>query len=226
MLTSMTEGLDWANDTEAALLEAALRLAPRLGWTWRLTQAAGADLGLSRAEVELLVPEGPRDLAALYGRDLDAKALGALANLDPATLKIRDRIREGALAWLDAARSHEAASRRWSGFLALATNVPLGLRLAWASADCIWRWAGDTATDENHYTKRALLAGILISTLAVALSAGRGAAERHLNGRIGAVMAFERWKGRVAKPSEMAARVAGLLGRLRYGHGDRSADTI
>ena len=25
----------------------------------------------------------------------------------------------------------------------------------------IWRWAGDTATDVNHYTKRALLAGIL-----------------------------------------------------------------
>ena len=39
--------------------------------------------------------------------------------------------------------------------------MPLGLRLAWESADALWRWAGDTATDENHYSKRVLLAGIL-----------------------------------------------------------------
>jgi ubiquinone biosynthesis protein COQ9 len=34
----------------------------------------------------------------------------------------------------------------------------------WRSADRIWTWAGDTATDYNHYTKRALLSGVMAST--------------------------------------------------------------
>ena len=76
-------------------------------------------------------------------------------------------------ARLDAALADEAAVRRWTGFLALPANLPLGLRLAWASADCLWRWAGDTATDENHYSKRAILAAVLGSTLAVRLSGDR-----------------------------------------------------
>ena len=64
--------------------------------------------------------------------------------------------------------------RRWTGFLALPPNMALGARLAWESADALWRWAGDTATDENHYSKRALLAGILSGALAIRLSSGRG----------------------------------------------------
>jgi chemotaxis protein methyltransferase CheR len=51
----------------------------------------------------------------------------------------------------------DAAVRRWAGFLALPFNLPLALRLLWESADALWRWAGDTATDENHYSKRAIL---------------------------------------------------------------------
>ena len=108
------------------------------------------------------------------------------------------------------------ATRRWCGFLALPTNTPLGMRLAWASADCLWRWAGDTATDENHYTKRALLAEILVSTLAVRMAMGGNAAAAHLDGRINAVMAFEKWKAGV-KPSDFAHRAAGTLARLRFG---------
>ena len=35
------------------------------------------------------------------------------------------------------------------------------LKLAWESADHLWRWAGDEATDWNHYSKRTILSGIL-----------------------------------------------------------------
>ena len=34
------------------------------------------------------------------------------------------------------------------------------LKAGWHSADVMWRLAGDTATDYNHYTKRAILASI------------------------------------------------------------------
>jgi ubiquinone biosynthesis protein COQ9 len=113
--------------------------------------------------------------------------------------------------------AREDATRRWTGFLALAPNAPLGLRLAWASADAFWRWAGDVSTDENHYTKRLLLAEILVTTLAIRLSSGTEAAEAHLAGRIAGVMSFERWKANLPRPAELADRAAGFLGRLRYG---------
>ncbi|MDQ2861337.1 MAG: COQ9 family protein, partial [Pseudomonadota bacterium] len=155
-------------------------------------------------------------LAALLAARHDRRALERLADVDPATLKVRERIRKGVLARCDGAMDDEAALRRWAGFLALPANVPLGLRLAWASADGLWRWAGDTATDENHYSKRALLAEILISTLAIRLAGGANAAADHLAARIDAVMAFERWKAGI-KPADFATRLAGALGRMRYG---------
>ncbi len=214
----MTDPIDWAERQEDHLLDAALALSPRYGWTTLLGREAGRQVGLTAPETELLVPEGPRDLAALLSRRLDGEALAALTATEPSSLKIRERIRLAVLSWLDAALAHEDAVRRWTGFLALPSNTPLGLRLAWASADGLWRWAGDTATDENHYSKRALLSEILITTLAVALVAGREAAETHLDGRIAGVMAFERWKARAAvRPAELAGQAAAFLGRLRYG---------
>jgi ubiquinone biosynthesis protein COQ9 len=205
---------DWAEAAEARVLAEALLLAPDRGWTWAMTRAAGAAAGMSLGETELLLPNGPRDLAALFSRDCDRTALAALG--DSAGLKVRERIRRGALARLDAAMAHEAAARRWAGYMALPPNAPLALRLVWESADGIWRWAGDRATDENHYTKRTLLAGILAGTLLVRLAEGEAAAERHLDRRIEGVMVFERVKGRLQK-LELGRWTAGALGRLRYG---------
>ncbi len=210
---------DWADETEARLLAAALPHAERLGWTSRLVAAAARDIGLSGAEGELLLPEGARDLAALLARRHDQAAMTALAAQDPAMLKIRERIRAAVTARVQAAAADGGATRRWMGFLALPPNAPLGLRLAWASADGLWRWAGDVATDENHYSKRVLLAEILVTTLAVHMASGAAAAEAHLDGRIAAVMAFERWKAGL-KPSDLAHRAADALGRLRYGRDD------
>jgi ubiquinone biosynthesis protein COQ9 len=213
----MTDDRDWAGAKEQELLEAALRMAPRLGWSWALVRQAGRDVGLTASEAELLLPEGPRDLAALMSRHLDREALQTLADSDPAAMKIRERIRRGVGAWLAAAGDHEPAVRRWTGFLALPGNLALGLRLAWASADGLWRWAGDTSTDENHYSKRALLAEILISGLAIRLASGAAAAEGHVEQRIAGVMAFEKWKARAVRPSKLARRGAAFLSRIRYG---------
>jgi ubiquinone biosynthesis protein COQ9 len=211
----MTQPPDWLETKEAQLLNAVLLTAPRLGWSGLAVKAAAKDLGLSAADVELILPQGPRDLAALLARRHDAAALASLAVIDPASLKIRERFRSAVLARCAAAAADEAAVRRWAGFLALPMNIPLALRLVWASADTLWRWAGDTATDENHYSKRAILAEILISTLAIQLSAGGNAAAVHLDGRIEAVMAFERWKAGI-KPAGHVANLAAALGRLRY----------
>ncbi|MFM8753410.1 MAG: COQ9 family protein [Phenylobacterium sp.] len=204
----------WLRRAEQAVLDAALVRAPGMGWTPAMAAAAGADAGFSPGETELILPYGPADLAALLSRRHDAAALAALP--DPAGLKIRQRIRAAVLARLDAAAADAPAVRRCSGWLALPPNAAQGLSLAWESADRLWRWAGDVAADENHYSKRTILAGILIAALAVRLQEGEAAAESFVDARIANVMAFEAWKAR-QRPGEPLRRAAEALGRLRYG---------
>ena len=36
-----------------------------------------------------------------------------------------------------------------------------GAKLVWKTADKIWNWAGDTSSDYNYYTKRALLSAVI-----------------------------------------------------------------
>ena len=223
---------DWAAQTEAHLLDAALPLIPRLGWTSRMVVSAGAAIGLSKPEVELLAPQGPRDLVALFSYRHDEAGLLALTGVDPAGLKMRERIARGVEARVDAAMADEAALRRWMGFLALPQNLALGGRLAWESADRIWRWAGDTSTDENHYSKRAILAALLSSTLAVRVTGTPAATSSHLARGIDAVMAFERAKARFKaklgaklEGRDLASCAARVLGAARYGPGARRAAT-
>ena len=208
---------DWASAAEQRVLDAALAASAREGWTSRMAREAGKAAGFSAGETELLLPHGPADLAALLSRRHDARALQLLAGADPASLKIRERIRAALEARLDAAAQDEAATRRWMGWLALPPNAALGARLAWESADGLWRWAGDVATDENHYSKRAILAGILTGALAIRMASGRGDALRFVDRRIEDVMRFEKWKATTnVRPSLWLAGMAHALGKARY----------
>ena len=208
---------DWADAAEARVLEEAIRLAPTLRWNVELVKAAGKAAGLSHADAVLLLPKGPDDLAALLFRRHDAMALADLARLDVANLKVRERIHAAVSARIEAAMADEAAVKCASAYLASPVHAPLALSLGWASADALWRWAGDTATDENHYSKRAILSAVLFSTMAARLSGGRDRAEAHLKARIDNVMTFEKWKAGLPTPANVAKDAAAFLGRLRYG---------
>ena len=214
----MSEQQDWADATEQQVLDAALTIAPHEGWGERMAMLAGKACGLSPGDTELLLPQGPADLAALLSRRHDAATLKALSAVDPAALKIRERIARAVEARLEAMAVDEPAVRRCAGFLALPSHLALGARLAWASADVLWRWAGDTATDENHYSKRLLLAAILSGALAIRLASGKQASLAFVDRRIGDVMTFEKWKATTKfRPSVFAARLAVALGQVRYG---------
>ncbi|WP_396593858.1 COQ9 family protein [Brevundimonas sp. R86498] len=207
-------GPDWADRMEQSVLDAAVRLAPTRGWNSRLVRAACAENDLSEGDQELLLPNGARDLAALLSRRHDARALEALG--DPGTMKIRARIAAAVSARMEAGAADLEATKRCAGFLALPTNADLSLSLAWESADHLWRWAGDTTTDWNHYSKRTILSGILIPALTLRWFEGRERAEAFVSARIDNVMAFEKWKA--GKDFEAPVRRATeLLSRLRYG---------
>ena len=82
----------------------------------------------------------------------------------------------------------------------------------------MWRLAGDTATDYNHYTKRLLLAGIYSATLMAFIdddSDGKAETRAFLDRRIDDVMKFEKAKAQLLQNRE-GFDVARFLGRLRY----------
>lgn len=201
---------------EQAVLDAAIARAPALGWNSRLVRAACADKGLSKGDEELLLPNGARDLAALLSRRHDDRAMAILADVDPKSLKIRERIARALSARMEAGAEHIEATKRCAAFLALPVNADLGLKLTWETADLLWRWAGDTTTDWNHYSKRAILSGILVPALTMRWFDGREAAEAFVARRIENVMAFEKWKA--GKDFDAPLRkVTDVLSRMRYG---------
>ncbi len=221
---------DWGDAAEARILDAALPHAAMVGWTSRLIALAAPAAGLSVAEADLLLPNGGRDLAALLSRKHDREALEQLAAADRrCRSRSAMRIRVAVLARVEAAMADAAATRSCMGFLALPSNIALGLRLAWASADALWRWAGDTATDENHYSKRVLLSEILVSTLAISLASGPENAETHLDRRIAGVMAFETWKAGIKVGGVAAYRRRqpwAVFGTGRRGSYDSGIDLV
>ena len=207
---------DWGDRMEQAVLDAAIVRAPAMGWNSRMVRAACDDNGLSLGDEELLLPNGARDLAALLSRRHDDRALATLAELDVASLKIRERIARAVSARLEAGAQDLEATRRCAAFLALPTNADLGLKLAWESADHLWHWAGDTATDWNHYSKRTILSAILIPAMTMRWFDGRDAADAFVSRRIDNVMAFEKWKA--GKDFDAPLRkVTEVLSQMRYG---------
>ena len=158
-------------------------------------------------------------MIAAWIASVDLAMAAALPAESLAAMKIRERIRALVWARLGAIAGREEALRRAMAIMAMPQNVVRSGKLGWASADAMWRLAGDTATDYNHYTKRALLAGIYAATLAVFVddeSEGKADTAAFLDRRIENVMQFEKVKAQLLRPSDERFSMARFLGRLRY----------
>ena len=188
------------------------------GWSDAALINASAAKGVDPAVARLAFPGGPIDMIAAWIAAVDARMEQAFDREVLAQMPIRERIR--ALVWfrLEAVTGLEEALRRSLAIQAMPQNLARTARLALRSADAMWRLAGDTATDYNHYTKRAILAGIYAATLAVFVddeSDGKAATRAFLDRRIEGVMKFEKAKARWLKPREHFDPLR-FLGRLRY----------
>jgi ubiquinone biosynthesis protein COQ9 len=83
----------------------------------------------------------------------------------------------------------------------------------------MWRLAGDTATDFNHYSKRAIRVGVYGSTTLVCLdddSDDLAATRAFLNRRIDDVMVFEKFKASWRGTRQRLPSLSRFLGRIRY----------
>ena len=186
------------------------------GWTRRAVDSAAAQLGIDPVQARLAMPKTQAGMINVYIQEVD-RALEAWftpKRLKP--MKIREKIR--ALVWhrLEIMGPAREAVRRALAILAMPQNVPLALRTGWRSADLMWRIAGDTSTDLNHYTKRMTLGAVYGSTLLVWLddqSEGWTDTAAFLDRRIDDVMRFEKWKADLGAWRGSRHRTAGRPNR-------------
>lgn len=189
------------------------------GWTTRAVDSAAQQLGIDVVQARLAMPKGQAAMIDLYIQEVDR---GLEAYFTPerlAGLKIREKIR--ALVWrrLEIMEPAREAVRRALAILAMPQNLPLALRISWRSADLMWRIAGDTSTDFNHYTKRMTLGAVYASSLLAWLddqSEGCDDTAAFLDRRIDDVMKFEKWKAGWRGSGDPRLSLSRFLGRLRY----------
>lgn len=188
------------------------------GWSRAAVDSAAQQLGIDPLKARLAVPKAAAGMIDLYIQEVD-RALEAYFTADRLQrLRIRDKIR--AIIWqrLQIMGPAREGVRRALAILAQPQNLPLGLRISWRTADHMWRIAGDTSTDFNHYSKRMTLGALYGATLLVWLddqSDNWNDTSGFLDRRIDDVMRFERAKASWRGSSEHLS-VSRFLGRLRY----------
>ena len=142
-------------------LEALLPRIGETGWTMVAAKQAAREIELPAGEHALAAPSGSSDL---IDRFIDRAVDEALVNLSSETLanlRTHERVAAGIRAWLDALSPHKEAVRKAAGKGLLPWGASAAVKRVWSIADAIWEAAGDTATDYNRQTKRALLSAVL-----------------------------------------------------------------
>jgi ubiquinone biosynthesis protein COQ9 len=201
-------------------------LAPRLaahaafdGWTDRAVESAAGEIGVDADVARLSLKGGAMALIDAWISAVDAEMARRLPTEKLGTMKIRERIRALVATRLDIMAGDREGLRRAQAIMASPLNLANASRIGWRSADRMWRLAGDTATDFNHYTKRATLSGVYLSTLLVFVndeSEGFAETRAFLDRRIDNVMQFEKVKAQAKSRREMVPSLSRLIGRLRY----------
>jgi len=189
------------------------------GWTQKAVDSAASQLDIDPAQARLAFPKDAPHMIEAWIQGVDAAMEARFTPKRIAAMKVRERIR--ALIWyrLETMGPAREAVRTALSILAMPPNVPLAMRIGWRSADLMWRIAGDTATDYNHYTKRLILSGVYGSTLLAWLddqSEGWMETGAFLDRRLAGVMRFEKWKAAWRGNDLHRPSLTRFLGRLRY----------
>jgi len=188
------------------------------GWTARARDLAADTLGVDRDVALLALPDAAAMIDAWFA-SADAAMLTALPPEKLGAMKVREKITALVEARLDILAPRRESLRRALAILALPTNLAHGARLGWRAADTMWRAAGDTATDYNHYTKRGMLAGVYAATMTVFLddsSEGQADTRAFLGRRIEGIMRFEKAKAGFLSRASHRPSLSRFIGRLRY----------
>ena len=219
----MNQAREQAADTLETLRA---RLAPRIaanaafdGWSKEAVRNAAREAAIDEDVALYAFKGGQMDMIDTWVTSVDLAMAEALPAERLAAMKVRERIPTLIGFRIGAVTGLEESLRNALAIMAMPQNAARALRIGWRSADAMWRLAGDTSTDLNHYTKRTILAGVYAATLAVFVddkSEGKADTLAFLDRRIEGIMRFEKAKAKFAAPREERFSMARFLGRLRY----------
>ena len=189
------------------------------GWSRAAIDSAAEQLGIDPVQARLAMPKTQSGMIDLYIQEVDRALEAYFTPKRLEGMKIREKIRSIIWRRLEIMGPAREAVRRALAILAMPQNVPLALRIGWRTADLMWRIAGDTSTDFNHYTKRMTLGAIYGSTLLVWLDDSSEDCKEtaaFLDRRIDDVMKIEKFKAEWRGSSDNRLSLSRFLGRLRY----------
>lgn len=211
---------------DLTLDELRLALAPKIaeaaafdGWSKQAVSHAAQALGSDPDVAAYAFNGGQMDMIAAWIAHVDRQMDGEFPGGFSDEVPVRERIRRLVLYRLECAAGLEEALRRALAIMAMPHNAPRSLKLGWHSADRMWCLAGDSSTDFNYYSKRAILAGVYAATLAVFVDDERedkADTKAFLDRRIEGIIRFEKAKARLTRAPDERFSMARFLGRLRY----------
>ncbi len=139
---------------------------PADGWSWRGIEDCARKAGFNDGMEYAVFPGGLPDAVAHVSVMVDRMMMEKLKQIPIEQLRVRDRIRTAVMTRFQilSKLGPRDVMKSTLSFWALPTRVMMGQQILWRTADHIWSWAGDTATDYNRYTKRGLLASIIMGT--------------------------------------------------------------
>lgn len=187
------------------------------GWTERSLRAGARDAGLVAEDGLRAFPTGMLEAVEYFCEFGDRRMAEDLAKRNLAGLRVRERVTAAVRCRLEVVADHREAVRRALAFMALPQNAGAASRCTYRTVNAMWYAAGDTSTDFNFYTKRALLAGVYAATVLCWLA---DASEENadtwafLDRRIDGIMTFGRVQGRLTKAvSDTGGRLVSLSRR-------------
>ena len=207
------------DEMRALLAPLVARNAAFDGWRDAAVINAAEQAGIDPDIAALAFPDGAVGMIDAWFATIDHEMAERVPADQLATIKIRDRITALVEARLAIVAPDREALRRALTLLAMPQNLPRSLRLGWRSADVMWRLAGDTATDYNHYSKRAILASVYAATLLAFIddqSEGHEENRAFLARRIDGIMRFEKFKAGLIPGPDQRLSLSRFIGRLRY----------
>lgn len=144
-------------------LEALLPMVETHGWSEEAARSAAKEAGLDAGEQALAAPSGLNDLIDHFFEQAAETMLADLATHDLDALRVHEKVAAGIKAWLTALEPNKAAVSKAAARGMMPWGAGAAVNRIWKVADLIWESAGDTATDYNRQTKRALLSAVLPS---------------------------------------------------------------
>ena len=145
------------------ILNRALIDIKNFGFNKKMLHIAANNCNISEGELGRLFPEGIFELKQYFFSTIDKKMLKKIENQDYKNMRIRDKIYNGVIIRLDLFKKNKTSIKHI--FVSESSNPFKSLKHLWKTSDLIWKSAGDTSTDYNHYTKRILLSWVYITTL-------------------------------------------------------------